>query len=349
MESKTYVEIHAQYDALAKTIELIERRKDECRRFFDEANPGHVVVVGCGSSYQLSQAIATSLSIHMGYATTAIPGGDLMINIDQYMPLFRERPVLVTVSRSGSTSEVVYAINALKKLGIDLKVVCVACTENSAIAGLSDLTFEIPWAFDESVCQTRSVTNLYAAAMMIIASAAGEDEVFASYRELAKDGGMFVASIEEDLKKIGSCEFNYAAVLADGEGASLADEAALAFNEIAYTPSTFKHILDSRHGPIVLFKKDTVVIIKVTNDNFDFQAALVGDVVKKGSHVVVVSDEKVPAIEGVDVQFCFGKKLHTMATAAVVMPIAQLLSYYHALAIEADPDQPDGLDAWIKL
>lgn len=32
-----------------------------------------------------------------------------------------------------------------------------------------------------------------------------------------------------------------------------------------------------------------------------------------------------------------------------MMPIAQLLSVYKAAEIGVDPDNPDGLDAWIKL
>jgi glucosamine 6-phosphate synthetase-like amidotransferase/phosphosugar isomerase protein len=33
----------------------------------------------------------------------------------------------------------------------------------------------------------------------------------------------------------------------------------------------------------------------------------------------------------------------------LVLPISQLLSYYKAIAIGLNPDNPEGLDAWIAL
>lgn len=349
MTSKTFTEIHSQYQALKKTINLVSARKEECRKFFSDAKPDRIIVAGCGSSYQLSQAISMSVGIHLGLPSFAIPGGDLMLNMNQYMPLFDGRPMLVIVSRSGSTSEVLYTIQELKKSAINLSVFCIACTEKSPIAELADFSLEIPWAFDESVCQTRSVTNLYAAAMLAIAAVARDDTVFESYITLADNGEAYISSFEEDIQNLGQSEFTSVAVLADGEGAALADEAALAFNEIAYTPSTFKHVLDVRHGPIVLFDKNTVVILKIGKEHLDYHEALIDDIRKRGSRIIVVSDVELPPIADVSLQISFGFNLHSMASTAVVMPVAQLLSYYRAVAIHADPDQPDGLDAWIKL
>lgn len=349
MKSKTFTEIHSQYQSLGKTIGLINECKEDCRKFFADAKPDRIIVTGCGSSYQLSQAISMSAGIHLGLPSFSIPGGDLMLNVNQYMPLFDGRPMLIIVSRSGATSEVLYTIQELKKADINLSVFCIACTEKSPIAELADFSLEIPWAFDESVCQTRSVTNLYAAAMLAIAAVAGDEAVFESYNALAAGGEAFIESFEADIKELGKKEFTSVAVLADGEGAALADEAALAFNEIAYTPSTFKHVLDVRHGPIVLFNQNTIVILKIGKEHLNYHEALIADIRKRGSTVVVISDEELPPIADVALQISFGSKLHPMASTAVVMPVAQLLSYYRAVAINADPDQPDGLDAWIKL
>lgn len=349
MTSKTFSEIHDQYKALARTLALAEEKRAACKAFFDRQDPDRVIVVGCGSSYQLSQAIAASIGIHLRKAAFAIPGGDLMLHPGQYAPLFEGRPMLFLISRSGSTSEVLYALRHLKGQYPALSVFCIAATEGSEIAALSDYVMEIPWAFDESVCQTRSVTNLYAAAMLAVASAADEDEVFESYRCLAEGGEDYLASFEEQIREIGEGDFASAAVLADGEGAPVADEAALAFNEIAYTPSTFKHVLDVRHGPIVLFDKKTVVLVKAEAEGLSYQKDLVADLLGNDSDVIIISDEELPPFEGVRAQICFGKKLHPMATMAVVLPVAQLMAYYHAVAIQVNPDAPSGLDAWIKL
>ncbi|MBD5168754.1 MAG: SIS domain-containing protein [Oscillibacter sp.] len=347
--NKTIQEIYDQYAALEKTVTLIEKDRDSLRTFFQNAAPSRIIAVGCGSSFLLSESIAATASLQTGISSFAVPGGDLMLHMEQYAPLFAGKPLLLTVSRSGATSEVLYAIRELKGRYPALKTVCIACTNGSPIAAESDLVIEIPWAFDESVCQTRSVTNLYAASMLFIAAATGDEATFTDYRALAAKGGQFMKDNEEALKKIGSGGFTSAAVLCDGQGAGVASEAALAFNEIAYTPSISKHVLDVRHGPMVLLDAKTLVIIKLDKDGFHYQTDLVADILKKGAQVVVVSDEELPAIEGAAAQIAFGEKLCGTVSAAVLLPVAQLISYYHALVVGADPDQPDGLDAWIKL
>lgn len=347
--SKTIKEIYAQYESLRKTLRLIEEKRSEIKAFFDAADPDTLVAVGCGSSFQLSESIAMSSRLIAGIPGVALPGGDLMIGMDEYAPVFSGSPVVVTISRSGSTSEVLYSIRELKKRYPNMKSVCIACTVDSVIAKESDLVIEIPWAFDESVCQTRSVTNLYSAAILMLAAAADDDETFESYRVLADNGDDYIDKYDEVLKTIAGTDFSSAAVLCDGQGFGVASEAALAFNEICYTPSTFKHVLDVRHGPIVLFNKKTLVIIKVKKADFDRQVALIGDVLKRGANVVTVSDEVLPKIDGVAAQICFGQKMADTVSALLLLPVAQLISFYHALSVGADPDQPDGLDAWIKL
>ena len=349
MTSKTIREIHGQYEALEKTLALSEEKRAALKSFFAACEPDRILAVGCGSSYQLSQAVAMSAGIHLGKAAFAIPGGDLMLHEEQYAPLLQGRPLLVLLSRSGSTSEVLYALRSVKARNPAARALCIAATEGSAIAEESDFVLEIPWAFDESVCQTRCVTNLYAAAMLAIAAAADEESVFDSCRRLAAGGEAYIARFEEEIRGLAASGFGSVAVLADGEGAPVADEAALAFNEIAYTPSTFKHVLDVRHGPIVLFDEKTVVLFKAESEGLDYQRDLVEDLCRHGSTIVVVSDETLPPFEGVRAQISFGQKLHPMVSASLILPVAQLLAYYRAVALGVDPDAPSGLDAWIKL
>ena len=54
--------------------------------------------------------------------------------------------------------------------------------EKSTLEELSDLTVVLPWAYDNSVCQTRSVTNLYAASLLINAICYGDEELKAAVK-----------------------------------------------------------------------------------------------------------------------------------------------------------------------
>ena len=349
MESKTYMEIQAQYQAMKKTCELILRKRRDCSEYFHKTAPNQIVVLGCGSSFQLAESVALSARIRTGVASTALPGGDLMLRIEEYAPLFSGNTLVITLSRSGSTSEVLYSVRELKKKFTGVSVCSIACTNNSLIAAESDFIIDIPWSFDESVCQTRSVTNLYAAAMLFIAAVADDDEIFDDYLMLADAGNDYLKMIEKSVAEIGREDWTSAAILCDGEGFGVGEEAALAFNEIAYTHSIYKHVLDVRHGPIVLFNSKTLVVIQIDTSEFEYQKDLVMDVLKRGAQVILVSDTALPTVDGVRAQISFGRKLHPAAVGVLLLPVAQMLAYYHALSVNADPDQPDGLDAWIKL
>ena len=137
--NKTIQEIHDQYAALEKTVTLMEKNRESFRAFFQNAAPSWIIAAGCGSSFLLSESIAATASLQTGISSFAVPGGDLMLHMEQYAPLFAGKPLLLTVSRSGATSEVLYAIRELKGRYPALKTVCIACTNGSPIAAESDL------------------------------------------------------------------------------------------------------------------------------------------------------------------------------------------------------------------
>ena len=213
----------------------------------------------------------------------------------------------------------------------------------------TDMLLELPWAFDASVCQTSSVVNLYAALELIIGYVTGDEQKVADIHWLAENGDAYLSGIEPAVKELAAKPWNNVTVLCDGEANGLAEEGALAFNEIAYRPSMCKHILDLRHGPIVLINSETLVLACLNNDNFEYQRSLIADVSKRGALIVTFSAEKLPALDGVSAQFTTDHGLHPVAAALAMMPIAQLLSVYKAAEMGVDPDNPDGLDAWIKL
>jgi hypothetical protein len=62
------------------------------------------------------------------------------------------------------------------------------------------------------------VTNLYAAAMLFIGEAAGDDALFESYLALADGGEEFLKTADASVGSIGGEDWTSAAVLSDGEG-----------------------------------------------------------------------------------------------------------------------------------
>ena len=270
-----------------------------------------------------------------------------MLHAAEYTPLF-DNAIIIVLSRSGSTHEVLYALSEVKKHR-DCKVISIVCSSNTALAEKSDFTLELPWAFDESVCQTRSVTNLYAAAQLLLSIWSGRADIQKELRLVASEGDSFFARVEKPLKEIAEEDWDNAFVLADGVMCGLAEEAALALTEISFITSKYSHVLDVRHGPMLLIGPKTLVIACITKEEYSYHEALMKDLVSRGARIILLSDFPKVNIEGVRLELVFGQAVSPTALGMPMLLITQLLAYYRAVYDGLNPDQPAGLDAWISL
>ena len=155
--SLTYSEVKQQYAALQQTYDYMLSKRQEIVEFFRARSGASVIFAGCGSSYCLSESAAFSVRLRAGQPAVSLAGGDLMLNVERYRPLLNNA-VLVAPSRSGSTSEVVEAIRLIQEKQ-QIPVLALSCVTGSPLSVKADLSLELPWAFDHSVCQTRTVTN----------------------------------------------------------------------------------------------------------------------------------------------------------------------------------------------
>lgn len=345
--SLTYNEIKDEYRALAKTFEHISLHKDGLRDFYNTNTPKSLAYIGSGSSYCLGRSAELSAKIRLGTPSTSFAAGDLMLHHTDYRPIL-ENAWLVPLSRSGSTSEVLMAVDKARNLA-DVQVLGVACASGSKMAECSDFMLELPWAFDESVCQTRSVVNLYAANLLVIAYLSDDQELINQCARAIGSGDAFMDKWENQLADIASEDWSNAVVLADGEMCGLAEEGSLAISEIARVPGRFYHLLDVRHGPMVLIDDKTLVLACITEEGMEYQEALITDLVEKGATVVTYSEVPHEPIPGVRLQVDSGEKLGPAARGMHFIFLPQILAYYKAREKGVDPDRPEGLSAWIKL
>lgn len=340
--SLTYDEILATPDSLKKTGEYVKDRASEYKKMAEARE--RILFIGCGSSFCLAESAAQTTVMRLGRPAFALAAGDVLVHLAAYAPMF-DKALVVAISRSGSTSEVVYALTQMRKLA-DFDLVSVCCVEGSPLSKMAGLALDMPWAFDASVCQTRCVTCLYYACALLTASAAGDAKLLASLFASADLLAGFLERNEGEFRRIAEFPWTDAVILGDAEIAGLCREGALAYREICQLPGEFYHILDSRHGPMVLFGKNTLVVIAL-GDGYEFEIDFVKEVVARGCHVVIVSDASV-SVEGA-VNVVTGVAGCHAARGIPFIVVNQLVSFFKSSATGADPDHPNGLDPWIKL
>jgi len=341
----TRSEIFSQYEALRKSIEYLDGYNENSRISDFLHSREKIVFIGCGSSYSISKSAEKTLRRYGVINVFAFPAGDILVNTDEYLEIFNDSLVIIP-SRSGQTSEILLALAKIKKRA-DIRILSISMVDNSPVGNISDMSLEFPWAFDESVCQTRNVTNLYAILLYIIGLLTSQPSIIDEIKQMVDFGPSYMTKFSDQIKSIAEKDWNNAVVLADGVVEGIAEEGALAFKEICQLPSNHYNLLDSRHGPAVLFNSKTLILFFLSDSEDKLQLDLVNDYLKKGSVTVLTGADA----DNDEVNLCIPmpKVKHREVLGIPFIFIPQLLSLEKALNLGVDPDNPTDLSPWIKL
>lgn len=338
-------ELRGQFEAVTQTAKALAKHQAEAL----DALKGitRLCVLGCGSSFSLAKSAATQFSQQTGLPAWALPAGDVLVNFPAYEKLLTGSALLL-LSRSGSTSEVVRAAKRCKE-ELGCKVLSICAKVDTPVEEIADWSLCLPWAFDEAVCQTRTVTNLYVAALALAWLAAGNTTGASALEGLEPLASSFCPAQEELLQELAGRSWDKAVVLGDSGMAGILEEGALAFKEICRRDSNHYHLLDVRHGPMVQIGQDTLVIAMLSSGDRTLQKALLADLAAKTENLLVLDcgpedDEDVPGIH-----LALPPYGHDDLKAVFALYCIQVICFHHAILRGVDPDQPEGLDPWIKL
>jgi len=341
----TYKEMHDTFNALEKTANYIETRWADIASFFKSKN--RFVFIGCGSSYSNAKSFAMICNMHTGVPATALAAGDILLHTERYKKCIDGAGV-VFISRSGRTSELIKVLDAMKAQNFNIKVASFVCADDTPLGEKSDLVLSTPWAFDESVCQTRCVTNAYFMAAYIAAKITDNNSVLTDLRLMITEGPAYMEKAETLAKELAVKPWTHAVVLADAELEGIAEEGSLVFKEVCQLPSSYYHLLDVRHGPMVLIGNETLVIVAL-GTSCELEINLLNDIKAKGANVIAFTDDTDLPADLTVVVSRFDKKLSHIAKGIPVIILCQMIAYYKSKETGADPDKPTGLDAWISL
>ena len=177
--SYTYSEIKTQYGAIEKRWTGFWSRNHRYWKLWNSQRQKGFFFIGCGSSYEISVSgtiygqpwRTTCVCARRGRSDAAFGGLQKVIGDS----------LVVVVTRSDETHEILNAVKILRE-SYGRKVLSVIAREDSALQKMSDMSVLIPWAYDESVCQTRTVSNLYITSVLICAALTGNEQIFSGVR-----------------------------------------------------------------------------------------------------------------------------------------------------------------------
>jgi fructoselysine-6-P-deglycase FrlB-like protein len=230
MQAITATEIASQPELWPRAARLATEAGDLL-----PAGGARTCVVGCGTSLFVAQSWA-ALRERAGHGQTdAFAASEL--------PDGRRYDVLVAISRSGSTSEVVHALGR----GVAQRTVAITADRDAPVAQAADDAIVLDFADEQSVVQTRFATAALALLRELVqpgaAEAAAADARLALERPLPVD-----PELVEQWTFLGR-----------GWTVGLAHEAALKVRESAQAWTEAYPMFEYRHGPISIAAPGRVV------------------------------------------------------------------------------------------
>ncbi len=327
----TLKEIHEQPNAILRagmnSHKQIEQVSDMIR------SAGFAYATGSGTSYNAALIGQKILRQSAGIRLEVILSSEMSAESD----MLRSGDVLLAISQSGESADVLDAVRIAKEAGC--VIVCIVNSVNSSLAKTSDVTLLMDCGQEIGVAATKSFMAQCGLLLRLVDTLT--DGARIDHNKISHAISDVISnsdSIRDVAYTLGDTKDVY--VLGRGIHHSVALEAALKIKELTYIHAEGLNGGEMKHGPLALIDKSSVVIVMNPHDN-TYNDMLLGarEVQARGGTIIGVSDKSsdvydhwigIPSGDGV-----------TYSLAEVV--VSQLLAYYAALARDINPDYPRNL------
>lgn len=343
----TQEEIESQPATWEKVISAFSKKRDDLKNNLDLTKIDQAMVVGCGSTYYLSQSVATCFSRFIHKPARAMPSSDVMIFPELIQP---ERTLMVAISRSGTTTETLRAVHKFKELRGG-PVISITCYPDSPLAASANFILEASAAQEKSIAQTRSFTSMLLLAQSFLSILSHREiglekisKLPVLLNELVNRSSDLAQQVGEDL------EFKHIIFLGGGPLYGLANEGMLKMKEMTLTHSEAFHPLEFRHGPMSMVNRDMLVIGLLSDNGCQFEIEVLKDMQKLGARVMAIVEDASYFKEwhpdyAVELRSGFTEWVR----GPLYVPILQKIAYHRAIVKGLDPDCPRNLTAVVEL
>src|SRR5262249_37811580 len=155
--------------------------------------------VGCGTSYYLAEAGASSRRLQTGQSAFAVPASEIMLFPDKAL-LRKPGLQAVVISRSGETSE---ALRAAEILCLEHRVptLGVTCGVDTPLEAACDACLVLRSADERSPVMTRSFTSMLVSLQLLAARSTGDDKLAEDINKVAVRCASFIRSWAERVEE----------------------------------------------------------------------------------------------------------------------------------------------------
>ncbi len=294
----------------------------------------NVYITGSGTSYN---AALIAKFLFSKYAKIKI---DPLISSEaQFSPdMFEEKSILIAISQSGESADVLEAVDIAKKTGS--KIISIVNMMTSSLVHQSSISMGLNCGPEIGVAATKSFTSQLVVLYKII------DKICEGCIELdltkVSEAIKKILSNDSKIKDVAKRLKNVSDIYVLGRGIHypIASEGSLKLKELTYIHAEGLPGGELKHGPLALMDSNSYVLIINPNDStYNDTLTSAREIKARGAKIIGISDKPSDVYDyWIDIP-SINEPLYPLVE---IVPI-QLLAYYAAIDKDFDPDYPRNL------
>ncbi len=332
---------HFLLKEITEQADTIQNAIDQDERFIldlvEEVKSSHgLFFVGCGTAYHAC--------LSGSYIFSKIAKEHVNVVLASEFPHFEyfltDKTLVIAVSQSGETADVLEAVKAAKKKGA--KVISVVNVQGSSLHRESDVALLTKAGPEICVLSTKAYTSQLAVLTLLAYAIAGRlEEGKAQLKNLHNlIYNLTSANAREHIKKVAELlkDKNHIFTIGRGILYPTALEAALKIKEVSYIHTEGFAGGELKHGTIALIERGTPCIVFASEENEKETISNAMEIKSRGGFIIGVAPKNNPVFD----IFIKVPEVGICDPICHVIP-AQILAYQLAILRGCDPDMPRNL------
>ena len=256
--------------------------------------PERVIFSGMGSSHFCALAPSLFLKQH-GIPSEVISAGELL---HYESPVLNERTLLVLISQSGESAEIVHMIERLPK---EIKVIAITNQPGSTLDRRGNYSFYIHVSPEKSVT-TRTYLGSAVLVQLVAQALCGltREGLWEEFKRITGCMEDYLKDYEAQMDRLKSFAggMQYLCIIGRGYALETVQAGALFLREVLRFPALDLDSAEFRHGPMEMVQQDFHgIVLAAAGATQELNIKLAADIADKEGRVILVTDEKCPAEE----------------------------------------------------
>ncbi len=336
-------EIHEQPQVAREVLHMLAGSPDVQLVLDKMKTARNLYFIGCGTSYHACLAGAVYFARLAGRAVIPVITPQF---IPQYLPTVGPQDVGLFVSQSGETKDVLNALYAAEKQG--MQCFGLANVIGSTLTKASICSLPLCCGYEISVPATKTFTNQVVSFLTLAYRLAGRDtrELDAIPELMEQTIALTTPQVQAITPDVNAWEDCYS--LGYGTTYPMALEGALKLKEITYSHCEGMLSTEFKHGPLSAITDGFPVLFAVSPEDVPVIVSGINEVTCRGGRAIAIGQENASLRANASDLIVLPEASPEISSLLSVLPL-QLLSYYMSVARGYDPDFPRNLSKTLTV